>query len=59
MNDQIKLRKRQEAGQAVEKQMVEFLMQFNPARELKVCDVQFIAGRARRLAFDLFSEADN
>jgi len=50
------LNARQEAGQEVEKQMLEFLLQFAPAHELKVGDVKVIAGHARRLAFDIFSE---
>lgn len=53
-----KLKAMQEAGQQVEKDMVSFLLQYAPARELKVEDVLLIAGRARRLAFDQFAEVD-
>jgi hypothetical protein len=50
------LKERKEAGQEVERRMTAFLMEFTPARELKICDVQQIAGFARRVAVDVFSE---
>lgn len=49
------LKRRQEAGALVEKRMIEFLIQFHPAGELKVDNVRAIAFEARRLAFDAFS----
>lgn len=52
------LKQRQEAGQEVERQLLAFLLQFAPAHELKVGDVKQIAGHARRLAFDIFSESE-
>lgn len=52
------LKQRQEAGAVLEHQMIAFLMQFDPARELKVCDVRLIASHARSLAFDCFSKVD-
>lgn len=50
------LKQRQEAGEEVERKMVDFLMQFDPAGELKVSDVKVIALHARSLAFGLFSD---
>lgn len=50
------LKQRQEAGEQVERQMINFLMQFDPAGELKVSDIKVIANRARSLAFGLFSD---
>jgi hypothetical protein len=52
------LKKRQEAGQEVERLMIEFLIQYHPTHDLKVADVIQIAHHARRLAFDLFSEIE-
>lgn len=51
------LEKRQGAGVEVERRMIQFLMQYDPTRELKVCDVQQIALHARKVAFDEFSSA--
>lgn len=48
------LRRQQEAGTRVEKEMVEFLLQFSPAEQLRVCDIKQIASYARALAFDAF-----
>jgi hypothetical protein len=54
----IDLTARQLAGERVERAMLEFLMQFIPARELKVSDVQTIAAMARSKAFEAFSEVE-
>jgi hypothetical protein len=54
MNLDDDLKAKQEAGAAVERSMIDFLLQFQPARELKICDAQLIADHARRLAFDHF-----
>ena len=51
-----KLKQRQEAGEAVEKAMIEFMIQFSPTMELKVVDIVQIASHARRIAFERFSE---
>lgn len=48
------LKQKQEAGQTVEIKMLEFLLQFEPARELRVCDVKMIADHARQVAFNSF-----
>lgn len=50
------LKLRQQAGEKVERQMLEFLMQFSPAGELKLSDAKVIAFHARSLAFENFSE---
>lgn len=50
------LEKRQAAGIEVERKMLDFLMQYGPARELKVVDVQQIAYHARQYAFDSFAD---
>lgn len=57
MSDQT-LKLRQEAGEVVERKMLEFLLQFYPAHELKVIDVLRIAGHARSAAFAAFSEIE-
>lgn len=46
---------RQAAGGRVEARMKEFLLEFSPAQELKVCDMLAIARFARQLSFDEFS----
>ena len=51
----IDLKRRQEAGEQVERKMMDILLQFTPAQVLKVCDVKFIAGAARACAFEAFS----
>lgn len=56
-SEHLTLEARQRAGQAIERDMIEFIMQFAPAEKLRVCDVQQIAAHARRLAFDHFSDA--
>ena len=53
------LKRRQEAGQSVERGMLDFLVQFTPAHEMKLGDVMLIAAHARRLAFNEFSEIEN
>lgn len=50
------LKKLQDAGQQVERDMLQFLLQYDPANVLTLADAKQIAGRARRLAFDQFSE---
>lgn len=52
-----RLAKRQKAGEEVERRILAFLMQFTPARELRVSDVQEIALLARKVSFDEFSSA--
>lgn len=51
------LKRRQEAGEQVEDDMLDFLMQFTPAGELRLCDAKQIAAFARTRAFELFSQA--
>lgn len=51
------LEQRQAAGAAVEKQLVDFMLQFHPTHELRVSDVLTIAGAALRIAFDAFDAA--
>ena len=46
---------RQQAGMEVERKMLEFLMQWSPADEMKIVDVKQIAFFARRIAFEAFS----
>lgn len=53
MNDDLK--RRQEAGAAVEEQMIKFLMQWQPVRDLRIGDVWQIASAARTYAFEAFS----
>lgn len=53
------LKQRQQAGEEVERKMLDFLMQFDAARELKVGDVKMIAEQARLLAFGLFSDLNS
>lgn len=48
------LKFRQEACNKIEQDMVQFLLQYNPASELKVSDIKMIAARARYVAFDAF-----
>ena len=50
------LSSKQVAGTEVEKRMIEFLLQFIPAEELKLADIKQIAHQARRIAFDCFLE---
>ena len=47
----------QEAGERAEARMLEFLLQFIPASELKVSDVKCIAQHARSITFDEFINA--
>jgi hypothetical protein len=47
--------KRQEAAAQVERRMMEFLIQYHPARELRLADACTIAAEARHIAFDMFS----
>ena len=51
----MELKDRQAACARTEKRMLELLMHFVPAENLKVADVQYIAQSAGRLAFDEFS----
>ena len=51
------LKKRQHAAQRLEEEIVAFLLQFDPARDLKISDAKTIAGYARNRSFDLFEEA--
>lgn len=53
MND---LERRQTAGEKMESEVLDFLLDFNPCRKLTVGDVKTIAAVARRIAFDRFSE---
>ena len=46
------LKRRQECGQKVEKEMLDFLIQYTPCRSLSVGDVQTIASHARHAAFN-------
>lgn len=55
MNDP-ELKKKQEAGADVERKMIEFLIQFIPAGELKISDVLQIARAARALSFNAFAD---
>lgn len=52
------LKKRQAAGAAVEKRMMEILLGFTPVESLKVCDVKAIAGFARNVAFEAFEPTE-
>lgn len=49
------LKFRQEASARVEKRMLEMLMGFSPADELKLSEARSIAMFARTIAFDEFS----
>jgi hypothetical protein len=51
----IDFKRRQEAGETVEREMLEFLLQYAPAQELKVSDIQMIARAACSIAFAAFS----
>lgn len=57
MSNAIPLEARQRAGQEVERLMTDFMIQFRPCEKLLVGDLIQIAAHARRLAFDLFSDA--
>lgn len=50
------LKKKQDACEEVERKMIDFLLQFIPAGELKVCDVKQIAYEARALSFNAFAD---
>jgi hypothetical protein len=50
----IVLKRRQQAGEEVERKMAQFLLQYDPARELKIADVHQIATSARIYAFESF-----
>lgn len=50
MNERLK--QRQAASANVEKRLIEFLMQFQPAQELTIANVKTIALFARNIAFD-------
>ncbi len=50
------LRARQEAGQRLEKKLLDFIVDFHACENLKLQDAKFIAGMARRIAFDEFSQ---
>lgn len=52
------LKRRQEAGQRVEKQMLDLLVSMPAAGNLKLDDAKHIAGMARRISFDEFSPKD-
>jgi hypothetical protein len=52
MSPQEILKRRQEIGDDVEHKMIEFLMQYGPARDLKISDAKEIARTARAYAFD-------
>lgn len=49
------LKRRQQAGEAVEKGMIEYLVQYGPG-SMSLGEVKAIAGHARNLSFDLFSK---
>ena len=51
------LKERQKAAHEVETKMVEALLGFIPAQDLKVVDVLFIARHAGAIAFDAFDPA--
>lgn len=50
------LEQKQAAGAEVQKEMLEFMMQFAPTHQLKVGDVWQIAFHARTAAFNAFSK---
>lgn len=49
------LKERQAASARVEKLLLEFIVRYGPAEDLKIADAQCIARRARSIAFDEFS----
>lgn len=51
----MELKDRQAACAKVEKRMLDFLLQFHPADDLKLGDAKSIAMFAREIAFDEFS----
>lgn len=50
------LKARQEAGQRVEKKMMEYLLQFSSADDLTVSTIKHISFLARQAAFEEFSK---
>lgn len=44
------------AAEALEDKLVGFLLQFEPAQELRICDVKTIARYAKQIAFSEFLE---
>ena len=57
-NEHLTLEARQKAGQAVERDLMQFMIfQCKPCEKLLVGDLLQIAEHARRLAFDHFSDA--
>ena len=56
MNDDLK--SRQDAGKEVEEKMLEFLLSFSPAQEMKICDAQTVARFARNISFHAFDPAN-
>lgn len=52
------LKFRQAAAMKVEQSLKQVIIELDGAQNLKVCDVQFIAQRASRLAFDAFTKPE-
>ena len=59
MADDEELKRCQKASEKVEAAMIERLLGFLPAQELKVSDVLYIARDARAIAFDKFYISNN
>lgn len=55
---QQRLKQRQDAGTRVEERMLQTLLSFDPAGDLKIRDAQFLARMARNLAFDEFEKIE-
>lgn len=49
------LKHRQEAGQRLERKLLELMVSMPALDNLKLSDAKYIAGCARRIAFDEFS----
>jgi len=54
MHDTEELKRRQAASQIVEKKVIDMLLGFTSAEDLKVRDIMFIARFARTVSFDAF-----
>lgn len=55
---QATLKARQEASARVRQRMLEALIGYDPCRDLRIADVQFIANWAQTIAFDAMADVE-
>jgi hypothetical protein len=56
-NEQLKTR--QDECEALEKKMIEYMLQYDACQKMTIGDVKYIASLARSLAFDAMKVAEN